>query len=71
MNNLHTAVKHWIPIVRGEFREIPGLRLTKPQVCRLWGLDPHTCEILLDALVDVGFLKRTSNGQYARVDAGS
>ena len=71
MKNAHTAVKHWLPIVRGEFREIPDLRLTKPQVRRLWGLDPHTCDTLLDALVDGGFLKRTRNGEYARVDAGS
>ena len=26
--------------VRGEFREMPGLRLTFAQACRLWQLDP-------------------------------
>ena len=25
--------------VQGEFLEMPGLRLTQPQACRLWGLD--------------------------------
>jgi len=64
-----TAIVRWLPIVRGEFLEVPGLHLTKPQVRRLWGLDPNTCDALLDTLVDRGFLKQTNNGTYARVDA--
>jgi len=71
MSAIQPSIAHWLPIVRGEFQEVPGLRLTKPQVRRLWGLDPHTCDTLLDALVDGGFLKRTRNGEYTRVDAGS
>lgn len=64
------AVADWLPIVRSEFHEIPGLHLTKPQVQRLWGLDTVTCDELLDALVHDRFLKRTDKGMYARVDAG-
>lgn len=64
-----TAIAHWLPIVRGEFLEVPGLHLTKPQVRRLWGLDPSTCDALLDTLVNRGFLKQTHNGSFARVDA--
>jgi len=63
-----TTIVHILPIVRGEFLELPGLHLTKPQVRRLWGLDPTTCDALLDTLVDRGFLKQTRNGTYARVD---
>ena len=69
MNTTQTpTIVHILPIVRGEFLELPGLHLTKPQVRRLWGLDPTTCDALLDTLVDRGFLKQTRNGTYARVD---
>jgi hypothetical protein len=60
----------WLQIVRGEFQEIPGLLLTKRQVQRLWGLDAATCDLLLSELVRRHFLKRTSNGMYARADSG-
>ena len=62
------TITQLLPIVRGEFLEVPGLHLTKPQVRRLWGLDPNTCDALLDTLVDHGFLRQTNNGTYARVD---
>jgi hypothetical protein len=68
MTSIQTAVVRWLPIVRGEFRELPGLHLTKPQVQRLWGLDPRTCDALLETLVDGRFLRRTRNGAYARAD---
>jgi hypothetical protein len=71
MSPMQTAITHWLPIVRGEFLEVPGLHLTKPQVRRLWGLDPSICDALLDTLVDRRFLKQTNNGTYARVDAGN
>jgi hypothetical protein len=58
----------WLQIVRGEFLEIPGLHLTKRQAQRFWGLDPLTCDGLLEALVDAQFLKRTHNGCYARLE---
>ena len=60
----------WLQIVRGEFQEIPGLLLTKQQVQRLWGLDVATCDLLLGELLRGHFLKRTSNGMYARADSG-
>jgi hypothetical protein len=63
------SVADWLQIIRGEFQEIPGLHLTKPQIQRLWGLDTVMCDALLDALVSVRFLKRTAKGGYARVDA--
>jgi len=71
MSPMQTVIVHLLPIVRGEFLEVPGLHLTKPQVRRLWGLDPSTCDALLDTLVDGRFLRQTSNGTYARVDASN
>lgn len=52
--------------VRGEFWEMPGLKLTMPQAQRLWALDAATCEALLLALVENGFLAPTHDGSYAR-----
>jgi hypothetical protein len=50
--------------VRGEYAEMPGLRVTLAQACRLWQLDMATCEKLLDHLVGDGFLCRTDSGFY-------
>jgi hypothetical protein len=50
--------------IRGEFREMPGLKLTVPQAARLWHLDQPSIERLLDALVADGLLRRTAAGAY-------
>ena len=52
--------------VQGEFREMPGLRLTPAQASRLWGLDAVSSQALLDALVDVRFLRRSPDGSFMR-----
>jgi hypothetical protein len=50
--------------IRGEFREMPGLKLTIAQATRLWHLDPGTSEELLNALVVDGLLRRSADGAY-------
>ena len=50
--------------VRGEFREMPGLRLTFAQACRLWQLDPTTCGLVLERLIRDGVLLQTRQGNY-------
>lgn len=52
--------------VRGEYIEMPGLRLTSAQAQRLWGLDRAACDALLGALVDAKFLFRTRDGAFVR-----
>ena len=42
--------------IRGEYSEMPGLRLTFAQACRLWQVDAPTCETLLEQLVSEAFL---------------
>lgn len=54
--------------VRGEYIEMPGLRLTTAQAQRLWGLDRDACDALLGALVDSKFLFRTRDGAFMRSD---
>jgi hypothetical protein len=50
--------------VKSEYREMPGLHLTFAQACRLWQMDPNTCEAVLRSLVDEQFLRRTADGAY-------
>ena len=52
--------------VRGEFVEMPGLELTLPQAVRLWTLGADDCRFVIDALVDVGFLKWTPRRTIVR-----
>jgi hypothetical protein len=54
--------------VRGEFLEMPGLRVTEAQARRLWGLDAATCSTLLRALIEAGFLFRTPDGAFVRTE---
>lgn len=54
--------------VRGEFLEMPGLRLTEPQARRLWNLDAASCQALLGALIDAKFLFRTRDGAFMRLE---
>jgi hypothetical protein len=51
--------------LRGEFLEMPGLRLTPSQAERLCGLNSTMCRDVLDALVASGFLSRGPDGSYA------
>jgi hypothetical protein len=69
----HTLARLSDPILQricGEFREMPGLRLTRKQAQRLWGLDEPTCTAALDLLVAAKFLFRTDDGAYARLTEG-
>jgi hypothetical protein len=57
--------------IRGEFLEMPGLRLTPEQAQRLWRLDETSCEAVLGALVDARFLTKTRDGAFVRDDGNS
>jgi hypothetical protein len=64
---LRTAIAKLIVRVQGEYREMPGLKLTEVQAQRLWGLDDRTCALVLSTLVEQQFLRRTPAGIYLRV----
>jgi len=57
--------------IRGEYLEMPGLRLTRPQARRLWGLDEHTSDRLLTMLVERKFLTCAADGAYVRLTDGT
>ncbi len=54
--------------VKGEFLEMPGLRVTEAQARRLWGLDADSCGALGHELVRAKFLFRTRDGAFMRVE---
>lgn len=55
--------------IRGEFLEMPGLRVTLGQAMRLWQLDAVTCDVALRTLVEEGFLRKTRQTAFQRADA--
>jgi len=65
---LDIPLARWLRLIRAEFLEMPGLRLTRTQAQRLWNLDAKACDAVLSALVNVRFLRRTDNGAYVRAD---
>lgn len=52
--------------VRGEFIEMPGMRLTPAQAWRLLGIKPALCQRVLRSLVNAQFLTCTPDGLYKR-----
>jgi hypothetical protein len=52
--------------VQGEYRDMPGLKLTEAQAQRLLGIDCDTCAVVLSTLIERRFLRRTASGQYVR-----
>ncbi len=51
---------------RGEFLEMPGLRLTPAQAARLWGVTEQLARGLLTTLAAARFLVHRDDGSYAR-----
>ena len=54
--------------VRGEFLDMPGMRLTLAQAQRLFGLRVDICERILLELVRDGFLRETPGMAFTRRD---
>lgn len=65
MNTATVNVVRWLDVIEAEYREIPGLHLTKAQMQRLWGIDSGACDALVDSLVAARILRRTAHGTYA------
>lgn len=53
-------------VIRGEFDEMPGMRLTLRQVCRLWALTPSVADAIIQSLVDRQVLTRDDKGRICR-----
>ncbi len=56
--------------LRGEYLEMPGLRLTSAQLQRFCAVDAEQIQVVLEELVKEGFLVRRPDGAYTRVGDG-
>jgi hypothetical protein len=56
--------------VCGEYLEMPGMRLSRTQAQRLWGLDEETCTQILEFLVEARFLRLSARDTYGRLTEG-
>jgi hypothetical protein len=54
-----------LTMIRAEYRELPGLRLTFAQACRLWNLTSAECEAAIETLLAEKFLRLTLDGTFA------
>jgi hypothetical protein len=52
--------------VREQYRQRPGLTLTKPEATLLFGVAPSVCAAMLRALVMENFLSRAGDGVFVR-----
>ena len=57
--------------VRGEYREMPGMRLTIEQAMRLWTVDRQACVAVLNSLVASHYLEVDNFGRYRKAHCGS
>ena len=64
MVSVEPRVERFIAIVQSEYREMPGLQLTKAQMQRFLGIDVMTCDVVLDKLERQHFLRRTRKNVY-------
>lgn len=53
-----------VRLIRHEYDQWPALRLTLPQVRRLWGVETATCEEALEALIEAAVLSRLADRTY-------
>jgi len=53
-----------------EYVEMPGMRLSRKQAQRLWGVDEEACVQILEFLVKTRFLKLSGPDTYGPVTDG-
>lgn len=66
-----STVTRWLQLIQADYREMPGLRLNKSQMQRLWRLDAYVCDALVDSLVAAQVLRRTKDGCYVSHGTGA
>lgn len=62
--------EHLVATIVGEFHEMPGMKLTREQFCRLWGLERDAADRVIRFLVASGFLQRDQHNRYRRAAGG-
>lgn len=57
-----------VHLLRGVYLEQPASRLSAGDASRLSGLEPSTCQIILEVLADTKFLRRSGDAFVRRAD---
>jgi phage FluMu protein Com len=57
--------------IRAEFSEMPGLKLTVVQACRLWNVSEDTCRDALTTLTRERFLFETPSGAFVALPSAT
>ena len=57
------ARAHLIRLIAGEYREMPGMRLTRPQFQRMWRLGADECDAIVRELVARDLLAEGADGR--------
>ena len=70
---MHSSVRvtQGVERLKGVFLEMPGTQLSVEDASLLSGLEPSVCGLVLEALEDARFLRRTGNGLFVRRTADS
>jgi hypothetical protein len=66
-----TGVSRWTTLVRAEYREMPGMSLTRPQMQRLWGFDAVVCDAIVRRLTNAHVLRERRDGRLVASDETS
>jgi hypothetical protein len=61
-----TEIRDALHRIRMEYVEMPEMKLTLAQMCRLLNLPLEPCEVALASLVDSGFLVQRRDGAFVR-----
>jgi hypothetical protein len=64
MSAVQQAITPLAVRVRGEYKEMPGLRLTVRQAARLFSVAPEVAEAVLNELRHASFLARSDDGCF-------
>jgi hypothetical protein len=65
------TILDWVRLVRAEYAEMPGLKLTERQIQRLWCLEAAVCDAVIASLMAGRFLRQTRSDAYVRFDGGA
>lgn len=63
------APRRVLEAIRAEYDQMPGLRLTRAQIRRLWQLDGPVCDNAILELIGAGYLQEGPGGRLQRLGA--
>jgi hypothetical protein len=61
-----SRVDHLIRVIRSDFKEMPGMRLTRVQFRRLWNLGEAECDLIVRDLLGEEYLREGRDGRLCR-----